>query len=116
MSTGVSSLSVRERATDTCLNFTSDGGNKSLRVSRPGFVRIALRAPQNRAGKFPETVNIRCYAVAENSASESACRNVRLIKLVRLDRNYLPVVKNIDAVSQNVTSGEKATFLVPSGF
>ncbi|HXG83480.1 MAG TPA: hypothetical protein VNI84_05565 [Pyrinomonadaceae bacterium] len=90
--------------------FTSDGGNKSLRVGRPGFARIALRAPQNRLGKFPKTVNISCYATVESSASESACRNVRLIKLVRLDRNYLPVVKHIDAASQSAKSGEKATF------
>lgn len=90
--------------------FASDGDNKFLRVSRPGFVRIALRVPQNGAGKFPKTVTIGCYATAENSASESACRNVRLIKLVRLDRNYLPVVKSIAAKSQNIKNGGKAIF------
>ncbi len=90
--------------------FTSDGGNKSLRVGRPGFARIALRTPQNRAGQFPKTVNIGCYATGENPASESVCRNVRLIKLVRLDRNYLPIFKNIGAASRNIKSGEKAIF------
>jgi len=81
-----------------------------LRVSRRGFARIALRAPQNQLGKFPKTVDIGCYATAENSASDGVCRNVRLIKLVRLDRNYLPIVKSIDATAQNIKNGEKAIF------
>jgi hypothetical protein len=91
-------------------NFTSDGGNKSLRVNRRGFARIALRAPQNRAGMFPKTIKIGCYATAENSASDGVCRNARLIKLIRLDRNYLPIFKNIGAASQSIKSGEKAIF------
>jgi hypothetical protein len=90
--------------------FSSDGGNKSLRVSRNGYARIALRTPQSRAGMFPKTIKIGCYATAENSASDGVCRNARLIKLIRLDRNYLPIFKNIDAASRNIKSGEKAIF------
>jgi len=73
-------------------------------------VRIALRVPQNRAGMFPKTIKIGCYATAENSASDGVCRNARLIKLIRLDRNYLPIFKNIGAASQSIKSGEKAIF------
>ncbi len=93
--------------------FTSDGGNKFLRVSRNGYMRIALHTPRKRAGQFPKTVKIGCYAVSNDSASESVCQNLRLIKLIRLDRNYLPIAKNINAKSGNIKSGEKMIFTLP---
>lgn len=93
--------------------FSSDAGVESLRVNRPGFVRIALRVPQNRVVGFPKSVSVGCYAVSNNPNSEGVCQNVRLIKLVRLDRNYLPIVKNINAKSENIKSGEKAVFVLP---
>ena len=90
--------------------FSSDAGIAALRVSRNGFVRIAMRLPKKSAADFPKAVGIGCYAVSDNSASESVCQNLRLIKLIRLDRNYLPIFKNIGAASQSIKSGEKAIF------
>ncbi|MGI8640886.1 MAG: hypothetical protein ACR2MG_13200 [Pyrinomonadaceae bacterium] len=93
--------------------FSSDAGIAALRVSRNGFLRIAMRLPKNSAADFPKALSIGCYAVSDNSAPESVCQNLRLIKLVRLDRNYLPIFKNINAVSKNVKSGEKTVFALP---
>ncbi len=93
--------------------FSSDAGNIALRVSRNGYLRIAMRLPKDSAADFPKVVGIGCYAVSDNSASESVCQNLRLIKLVRLNRNYLPIVKNINAKSKNIKSGEKAVFALP---
>ena len=90
--------------------YTSDKGSEQLRVNRPGYVRIALYMPPNRSDKFPKTINVGCYALSGKMPSESGCQNVRLIKLVRLDRNYLPVIKEINAPAQNVKTGEKASF------
>ena len=88
-----------ESETSSGEKFTSDAGNAALRVSRSGYLRIAMRLPKNSAADFPKAVSIGCYAVSNNSASESVCQNLRLIKLIRLDRNYLPVFKNIGAAS-----------------
>ena len=93
--------------------FSSDLGNAALRISRSGYIRIAMRLPKESAANFPKAVGIGCYAVAGNSASESVCQNLRLVKLMRLDRNYLPVVKKINAKSENIKSGEKKVFVLP---
>ncbi len=93
--------------------FSSDAGNAALRVSRDRYVRIAMRFPKESAANFPKAIRIGCYAVSDNPASESVCQNLRLIKLVRLDRNYLPIVKTINSKSKNVKSGEKAVFSLP---
>jgi hypothetical protein len=93
--------------------FSSDAGIAALRVSRNGFVRIAMRLPKKSAADFPKAVGIGCYAVSDNSASESVCQNLRLIKLIRLNRNYLPIVKNINAKPKNIKSGEKISFALP---
>ncbi len=92
---------------------SSDAGNAALRVSRSGFVRIAMRLPKDSAADFPKAVGIGCYAVSDDSASESVCQNLRLIKLARLDENYLPIVKNINTKSENIKSGEKMIFALP---
>ncbi|MGI9035841.1 MAG: hypothetical protein ACR2GD_07350 [Pyrinomonadaceae bacterium] len=94
--------------------FTSDGENKFLRVSRPGFVRIALRVPQNRAADFPEKVSVGCYAVSNDSASKGVCRNARLVKLLQLDRNYKPIFKKLDSKARNIKAGEKIILTVGS--
>ncbi|MBA3600212.1 MAG: hypothetical protein H0W45_03085 [Acidobacteria bacterium] len=94
--------------------FSSDAGIAALRVSRNGFLRIALRLPKDSAAaNFPRAVSIGCYAVPDNSAAESVCQNLRLIKLARLDGNYLPIFKNINAKSGNIKSGEKMIFTLP---
>jgi len=53
-------------------------------------------------------------AAAKNSswAKVGACRNIRVIKLVRLDENYQPLVKKIESPPQNVETGDKAVFVL----
>jgi len=93
--------------------FSSDLGNAALRVSRNGFVRIAMRLPKDSAADFPAAVTVACYAAPNyGSTRDGSCQNLRLIKLVRLDQNYLPVVQKLDSPTQNVKVGEKAVFLL----
>jgi len=94
--------------------FSSDSGNAALRVSRDGFVRIAMRLPKNSAANFPAAVTVACYTASNDKPPRNgSCQNLRLIKLVRLDENYLPTVKNINAKSENIKSGEKMIFTLP---
>jgi len=102
-----------EAKNSTGEKFSSDTGVAQLRVSRNGYLRIAMRFPKDSAADFPKAVGVGCYAVSDNSAPESVCQIIRLIKLVRLDRNYLPIVKNINAKSENIKSGEKMVFTLP---
>ncbi len=90
--------------------YSSDAGIRQLRVNRPGYVRIALRMPANRAAEFPKTINVGCYADSGKPPASGVCQNIRLIKLVRLDKNYQPVVRKINAPPQTVKTGEKAAF------
>jgi len=93
--------------------FSSDAGIAALRVNRSGFVRIAMRLPKDSAANFPAAVTVACYTAAtDRTARDGSCQNLRLIKLVRLDWNYLPVVKNINAKSGNIKSGEKKVFIL----
>ncbi|MBA3692107.1 MAG: hypothetical protein H0W77_01515 [Acidobacteria bacterium] len=91
--------------------FSSDLGNAALRVSRNGFVRIAMRFPKDSMANFPAAVTVACYAASnDGSTRDGSCQNLRLIKLVRLDQNYLPVVQKLDSPPQTVKVGEKAVF------
>jgi hypothetical protein len=55
-------------------------------------------------------INVGCYSLSGKASLEADCRNVRLVKLVRLDKNYLPVVREINGTAQNIKTGEQATF------
>jgi hypothetical protein len=90
--------------------YSSDAGIRQLRVNRPRYVRIALRIPANRAAEFPKTINIGCYADSGKPPVNGICQNIRLIKLIRLDKNYQPVVRKIKGSPQTVKTGEKASF------
>ena len=91
--------------------FSSDLGNAALRVNRNGFVRIAMRLPKDSATNFPAAVTVACYAASNNgSTQDGSCQNLRLIKLVRLDQDYLPVVRKLDSPPQTVKIGERAVF------
>lgn len=89
---------------------SSDANNKSLRVNRNGFVRIALRLPPEFSKSSPPALSIRCYAA--DAGGEGLCRNVDLVKIVRLNRNYFPREVKIDAPPQTITTGESAKFLM----
>lgn len=88
--------------------FASDSGNSSLRVNRPGYVRIALRLPPGIKKSEKITASVRCHALA--TGTESVCRNVRLSKIVRLDREFLPRETKIENSSKTVKAGEAAEF------
>jgi hypothetical protein len=90
---------------------SSDDGNQTLRVNRPGFLRIALHLPKQPRGTFPVSLSIRCYPAANaGDAQKSECLNLNLIKVVRLDEKY--AVKEIKIISEprNIKSDEKADF------
>ena len=92
--------------------YSSDTGNKLLRVNRPGFVRIALRMPTEILQSTNFTAAVGCYAVSPGK--ESVCRNLQLLKIVRLDRDYLPRETKIESAPQTIKSGE--TLLYPVRF
>jgi hypothetical protein len=69
-----------------------------------------LRMPANRAAEFPQTINVGCYADAGKPPADGVCQNIRLIKLIRLDKNYQPVVRKISVSPQTVKAGETAAF------
>ncbi len=93
--------------------FSSDAGIAALRVNRKGYVRIAMRLPRETFSDFPPSVIVGCYPVSnDDSAQNGACQNTRLIKLMRLNENYQPIVKRIESPPQNVKTGEKAVFVL----
>jgi len=93
--------------------FSSDAGIASLRVSRKGYVRIAMRLPRMKTADFPSSVIVGCYPVSNDAAARNgACQNVRVIKLVRLDENYQPIVEKIESPPQNIKVGGKAVFAI----
>jgi len=93
--------------------FSSDAGIASLRVNRKGYVRIAMRLPRTKTADFPSSVIVGCYPISNDAAAQNgACQNVRLIKLVRLDENYQPIVEKIESPPQNIKTGGKAVFVI----
>lgn len=103
-------VNVEARISET-EKYSSDAGFEQLRVNRPGYVRIALRLPPERAAEFPATISVGCYAHSgKSAATKSACRNVRLIKLIRLDRDYSPIVKNFNGAPQSIENNQRAVF------
>lgn len=96
---------------------SSDDGKPLLRVSRPGFLRIALRMPGEMRGKFPAEMAIGCYSIQKkNENQESICRNLNLIKIVRLDENFLPREINLSEKPQTIKNSEKAFFKIPANW
>lgn len=93
---------------------SSDDGKPVLRVNRPGFLRIALRMPREMRGKFPAEMAIGCYAATKKDGQESVCKNLNLIKIVRLDENFRPREINLSEVPKTIKSGEKANFKIPA--
>jgi len=101
-----------EAETSSGEKFSSDSGYAALRVSRDGYVRIAMRLPKDSAANFPAAFAVACYAVSnDGSVRDGSCQNLRLIKLVLLNENYQPIIKKIDSPPQNVKIGDKAVFV-----
>jgi len=54
-----------------------------------------------------------CYPISNDAAAQNgACQNVRVIKLVRLDENYQPIVEKIESPPQNIKTGGKSVFAI----
>lgn len=93
---------------------SSDDGKPILRVNRPGFVRIALRMPKEMRGKFPTEMALGCYPTAKKDGQESVCKNLNLIKIVRLDEDFRPLELKLSENPKTIKGGEKAKFKIPT--
>lgn len=89
---------------------SSDSGSKNLRVNRPGYVRIALRLPPEFKDIKKIVASVRCHSLATDE--EAVCRDTKLLKIVRLDREFLPRETKIEASPKNIKAGETAEFSV----
>lgn len=93
---------------------SSDDGKETLRVNRPGFLRIALRLPPDLREKFPSSLSLACYKFGQqNETQESVCRNLNLLKIVRLDENFRPFEVKLSENARTIKSGEKTLFKIP---
>ena len=107
-----SAIAIQMNAPDGKI-ISSDDGRETLRVNRPGFLRIALRALQIPRGKFPSNLAVSCYAAAKRSDNrESLCRNINVIKIIRLDENFRPQEVKLSNSPQNLKAGESAVFKI----
>ena len=88
----------------------SDSGDKNLRVNRPGYVRIALRLPPEFKDIKKFVASVRCHSIAPDK--EAVCRDTKLLKIVRLERDFLPRETKIEASPKNIETGEAAEFPV----
>lgn len=90
---------------------SSDDGKESLRVARAGFVRIALRMDETLRGKMPDTLTIGCYANSKKTNNlEPLCKNLNLIKVVRLDEKFRPFEINLVESPKSVKAGGKISY------
>jgi hypothetical protein len=83
----------------------SDVGNPLLRVNRTGYFRIAVHGP---SPDFPSAINVRCHAV--DSSTEGSCRNVRVIKIVKLNKEFSPYEQIFTSIPKLITAGETVVF------
>jgi hypothetical protein len=97
-----------EAVTDDGRKLTSDLGNADLRVARPGYFRIALHIPPNLNESSIKEYSIRCYST--QASSDGSCKNVRLVKIVRLNENFEPNEWTLNWPAQTIKTGETAFF------
>ncbi len=88
----------------------SDWQESRLRVNRTGFIRIAVRKPVELSADFPENIKISCSPTSEKD--KGVCKKINVIKIVRLDKNYMPHEQTFDSESKTATSGETLNFPV----
>lgn len=88
--------------------FSSDSGIAALRVNRPGYVRIALRVPVVFTESRKFTAAVRCYSLS--TEKEAICRNVRLIKIVKLNEKFLPREMKTETSAKTIKTGEAVEF------
>lgn len=101
-----------ETSGENGVKVASDAGSPLLRVNRNGFVRIALRLPQNFKQTFPDKISVRCHAV-ETTKGESGCQSLNVVKVVRLDKNFKPQEKQLRQPPKiNIKPNQTADFVV----
>ena len=69
--------------------FASDMGEPRLRIDRSGYFRTAVRLPKGVSPTTVETITARCHA-STNPAGARRCRHLNVIRILVLDRNYVP--------------------------
>jgi hypothetical protein len=88
--------------------FSSDLGNGTLRVNRTGYFRIAIHLPAEVNEQSIKTFSIRCYPIG--SLPDGVCKDVRLVKIVKLDVRYAPIERIFRFPAQTVDTGNAAVF------
>ena len=88
----------------------SDYADSGLRVDRNGYKRIALRMPSLESPL--KSLNLICSATKNNQPS-AVCRNARIIKFVRLDKNFKPSeIINPRNESRSLKPNERLTWMM----
>lgn len=91
----------------------SDYDDPRLRISRDGFLRIAVRLPPNNSPL--RSLNLLCHP-ASATGPNANCGQARIVGFLRLDSSYLPIKTTAEmSLSQSKTlrAGEKAVWLLP---
>lgn len=99
-----SSISIELDSTDGKI-VTSDHGNPLLRVGRSGYFRIAVPNPSK---DFPSSVKVRCYST--DPAKKGSCRNMRVVKVIKLDKEFSPAEVVYAGPAKSIKPGEAASF------
>ncbi|MEP6925038.1 MAG: hypothetical protein ABI954_11285, partial [Pyrinomonadaceae bacterium] len=88
----------------------SDWNNPLLRVDRNGYFRIAVRLPESLSKA--NLITLRCY-VAGQTADKRECRTTRIIKISRLDNNFVPheIIFDVKPAA-NLKPNETATYKI----
>lgn len=88
--------------------FTSDLGSRELRVGRAGYSRIALHLPPDVGEQNIKAYSVYCHRTDESK--NAACENLRLLKIVRLGKDYLPTETKLNFPARKVAGGQAYIF------
>jgi len=92
--------------------FASDMGDPRLRIERSGYFRTAVRLPKRVSSSDMETITAICYA-GPKPATERYCKNLKVIRVLKLDDRYLP--RDLQILSQpkvTLAAGETKSFRI----
>lgn len=90
---------------------SSDWNKEAMRVGRAGYSRIALFIPPEVPLKKIKFGSLRCHPVAEKS--NGSCKNLALLKIVRLDEKFYPSGVFFNSEAKTVKVGERVDFNFP---
>ena len=90
--------------------YASDMNEPRLRIDRSGYFRTSVRLPKNVSPSDMQTVTAVCHASAK-PAAERYCKNLRLVRVLRLDENYVPRDLQVDRKPEStLAADEKRVF------